>query len=123
MNAKAVGPEELPVQPPKLGLTHHPTVLLEVHWIIKLVWHQRKVPQWWRDVVMNILHKKKDKAECGNYRGISLAAHAGEDLVKGFATRLGTYCEAKGLLPEEQCGFLSHCPTTDMIFVVRMVQS
>ena len=36
--------------------------------------------------------------------------------------RLGNYCEAKGLLPEEQCGFRPHCSTTDMMIVVRRLQ-
>ena len=32
------------------------------------------------------------------------------------------YCEAKGLLLEEQCGFGPDCSTTDMMFVVRRLQ-
>ena len=38
------------------------------------------------------------------------------------ARRLSAYCEAKGLLPEEQCGFPRDRSTTDMIFVVRRLQ-
>ena len=44
-NAKAVGPDELPVELLKLGINHDPTVLREFHRVIKLVWHQREVPQ------------------------------------------------------------------------------
>ena len=36
--------------------------------------------------------------------------------------RLGAYCEAKGLLPEEQCEFRPDCSTTDKMFVVRRLQ-
>ena len=86
---------------------------------MKLVWHQREVSQRWRDAVTNILHKKKGMTECGNYRGISLVAHAGETLLKIVATRLSAYCEARNLLPEEQCGFRPHRSTTDMMFAVR----
>ena len=57
------------------------------------------------NAVIAVLHKKGDKTECGNYRCISLVSHAGKGLLKGFARRLGAYCEAKRLLPEEQCGF------------------
>ena len=46
--------------------------------MIKRVWHQREVPQRWRDAVIKVLHKKKDRTECSNYRGISLVAHAGQ---------------------------------------------
>ena len=38
------------------------------------------------------------------------------------ARRLSAYCEAKELLPEEQCGFRPDPSTTDMIFVVRRLQ-
>ena len=57
-----------------------------------------------------------------NYRGISLVSHAGKVLLKVVARRLSAYCEAKGLLPEEQCGFRPNRSTTDMRFVVRRLQ-
>ena len=38
------------------------------------------------------------------------------------ARRLSAYCEAKGLLPEEQCGFPQDRSITDMMFVVRRLQ-
>ena len=120
-NSKAVGPDELPVELLKLGLNHDPTVLREFHRVIKLVLHQRKVPQRWRDAVINILHKK-DRTECGNYRGISLVAHAGKVLLKIVATRLSAYCKAQNLLQEEQCGFHPNRSKTDMMFAVRWLQ-
>ena len=35
-----------------------------------------------------ITHRKKDRTECGNYRGISLVAHAGKMVQKIVASRL-----------------------------------
>ena len=72
--------------------------------------------------MIKVLHKKKDRTECGNYRGISLVAHPGKVLLKIVATRLSAYCEARNLLPEEQCGFRPHRSTTDMMFAVRRLQ-
>ena len=92
INAKAMGPDEPPVELLKLRPNHDPTVLPEFHRVIGLVNRQRKVPQQWRDAVMNVLHKKKGTTECGNYRGISLVAHADKVLLKIFATRLSAYC-------------------------------
>ena len=40
-----------------------------------------------------VLHKNKDRTECGNYRGISLVGHAGKILLKIIARRLSEYCE------------------------------
>ena len=71
--------------------------------------------------MIKISHKK-DRNECGNYRDISLEAHAGNVLLKIVATRLSAYCETRNLLPEEQCRFHPHCSTTDMMFAVRRLQ-
>ena len=49
-------------------------------------------------------------------------SHAGKVLLKVVARRLSAYCKAKGLLPEEQCGFRPNRSTTDMMFVVRRLQ-
>ena len=69
-----------------------------------------------------VLHKKKDRTECGNYRGISLVTHAGKILLKIIARRLSEYCERVGILPEEQSGSRPNSSATDMMFVVRRLQ-
>ena len=121
-NAKAVGPDGLPAELLKLRLQQDRTILREIHRLTILIWRQGKVPQQWKDAVITVLHKKGDKKECGNYRGISLVSHAGKTLLKVIARRLSAYCEAKGLLPEEQCGFRPDRSTTDMMFVVSRLQ-
>ena len=63
------------------------------------------MPQQWKDAIMMVVHKKKGWTECGNYRGISLVAHAGKILLKIIARRLSEYCERMGVLPEKQSGF------------------
>ena len=71
--------------------------------------------------MLKVLHKKKDQTDCGNYRDISLMAHAGKVLLKIVAMRLG-FCEAEGLFPEEQCGFRPHRSTMEMMSTVRKLQ-
>ena len=121
-NAKAVGPDNLPGGLLKLGLQQDRTILLELHRLNTLIWREGKVPQQWKDAVITVLHKKGDKTECGNYHGISLVSHTGNVLLKVDARRLGAYYEAKGLLPEEQCGFRPDRSTTDMMFAVYRLQ-
>ena len=104
-NAKAVGPDSLPVELPKLGLQKDRTILLELHRLTTLIWRDGKVPQQWKGAAITVLHKKGDKTECGNYRGISLVSHAGKIILKMVARTLSAYYKPKGLLPEEQCGF------------------
>ena len=94
--------------------------LLELHRLTTLIWREGKVPQQRKDAVITILHKKGGKTECGNYRGISLlVSHVGKVLLKVVARRLSAYCEAKGLLPEEQWGFRPDRSTADTMFVAR----
>ena len=71
------------------------------------------MPQQWKDATIKVLHKKKDRTDFGNYRGISLVAHAGKVLLKVIAGRLSDYCEREDILPEEQCGFGSQHSTVD----------
>ena len=68
--------------------------------MIKLMWHQRKVPQRWRDAVIKVLHKE-DRLKCGKCRRISCVAHGGKVLLKMVTARLSAFCEVKVLLPEE----------------------
>ena len=72
--------------------------------------------------IIMVHHKKKDRTECGNYRGISLVAHAGKILLMIIARRLSEYCERVEILPEEQSGFRRNRFTTDIMFVVRRLQ-
>ena len=74
------------------------------------------------DATIKVLHKKEDRSDCNNYRGISLVAHSCKVLLKMVASRLSKYCEAKRILPEEQCGFRPARLTIDMLFVVRRLQ-
>ena len=49
--------------------------------------------------------------------------HAGKDLLKIVANRLGDFCEEEaGNLSEEQCGFRRQRSTTNMILVTRRLQ-
>ena len=67
-------------------------------------------------------HKKEDRTQYGNYRGISLVAHAGKTLLNIIARRLSEYCEGVGILQQEQSGFRLNSFVTDMVFVVRRLQ-
>ena len=80
------------------------------------------MPQHWKYAIIMVLLKKKDRTECGNYRGISPVAHTGKILLKIIVRHLSEYCERVGILPEEQSGFRPKRSTTDMIFVIRRLQ-
>ena len=60
-NAKAVGPDGLPVELLKLGLQQDQTILLELHRLTTLSWCKGKVPHQWKYAVITVLHKKDDR--------------------------------------------------------------
>ena len=116
---KAVGPDGLPAELLKvLADEGELNALGKFHDIIVAVRRAGGVPQQSKYATIKVLHKKKDRTEGGNYRGISFVAHAGKVLLKVIACRLSDCCERENILPEEQCGFRPQRSTVDMMFVV-----
>ena len=107
----------------KIALNDDPALrgrLLDI--IVCNIWSGGEVPQQWEYVIIMVLHKKKDQTECGNYRGVSLVAHAGKILLKIIARRLNEYCERVGILREKFSGFRPNRSTTDMMFVICLLR-
>ena len=119
---KSPGHDSLPVELLKIDGRAEPIAIKHFHAILVDVWNGGEVPQEWKDATIKVLYKKSDRSNCNNYRGISLVSHAGKVLLKIVANRLSEYCEAHGMLPEEQCGFRPDRSTVDMLFVVRRLQ-
>ena len=67
------------------------------------------------------MHKKDDKSECGNYRGISLLSIVGKVFARILLNRL-IATVADQVMPEAQCGFRSERGTNDMIFAIRLLR-
>ena len=121
-NGKAVGPDGISIELFKTTLNSNSALRRRPLDIVVRIWRGGEVPQQWKHAIIMVLHKKKNRTECGNYRGISLVAHAGKILLTIIARRLSEYCERVGILPEEQSGFRPNCFTTNMMFVIRRLQ-
>ena len=122
-NWKAPGADSLPVKLLKRDdATREPVVLKHFHAILVSVWRGEEIPQEWKDATIKVLYKKSDRSDCNNFRGISLASPADKVLLKIVANRLSDFCEARQILPEEQCGFRPARSTIHMLFVVRRLQ-
>ena len=79
------------------------------------------MPDDFRDALIVSLYKNKgSKADCENYRGISLLSIAGKIFARVILNRLITVSENN--LPEAQCGFRPGRSTVDMIFAMRQLQ-
>ena len=90
-NGKAVGPHGVSVEIFKITLNGD-LALRRGLLILSFVFGGGEVPQQWKDAIIMVLPKKKDRTECGNYRGISLVAYAGKILLKIIARFLNNYC-------------------------------
>jgi len=47
------------------------TIGSEIHILITSIWKKEKLPEWWKESNLVPIHKKGDKTDCNNYRGIS----------------------------------------------------
>ena len=90
-----VGPHGVSVELFKITLNDDPALRWRLLDIVVCIL-RGGVPQRWKDaIIMSVLHKKKNRTECGNCRGISLVTHAGKILLKIIVMRSpelhGTY--------------------------------
>ena len=65
-NGKAVGPNGVPVELFKIALNGDPALRQRLLDIVIGIWRGGEVPQQWEDTIIKALHKKKDRAKCGN---------------------------------------------------------
>ena len=107
--------------PAEIFKTAGPKALEHFHDILSQIWKEEKMPADFKDAIIVALYKNKgSKADCGNYRGISLLSIAGKIFARVILNRLITLSEQ--ILPEAQCGFRPGRSTVDMIFAVRQIQ-
>jgi len=66
---KSPGIDQIPAELIKAGGR---TISLEIHKLITSIWKKGKLPEEWKESIIVPIHKKGDKTDCNNYRGISL---------------------------------------------------
>lgn len=77
------------------------------------------MPENWKKVVIIPIHKKGDKTECENYRGISLLNSVYKIFSKVLLSRINPYIEEN--LGEYQCGFKKGRSTIEQIIVIGKI--
>ena len=65
-NEKTSGPDGVSAELFKITLNGNPTLRRRLLDIVVLIWRGGEVPQQWKDAIIMVLHKKKDRTEFGN---------------------------------------------------------
>jgi len=73
----------------------------------------------WKKSLIIPLHKKKDKLNCDNYRGVSLLPHCGKVMAMVILQRIRKRTEE--VLSEAQAGFRAGRSTVDQLFTLRRI--
>ena len=66
---KSPGIDQIPAEQTEAGGR---TNYMEIHKIITSIWKKEKLPVEWKVSIIVPIHKKRDKIDCNNYRGISI---------------------------------------------------
>ena len=113
---KSTGIDEMPAELIKAG---GGTICLEIHKLITSTSKEEKLPEEWKESIIVPIHKKGDKTDCNNYRGISLLPTTYKIFSNILLSRLISY--AKEIIGDHQCGFRHNRSTTDHIFCIRQM--
>ncbi|KAI5717474.1 hypothetical protein M8J77_006391 [Diaphorina citri] len=115
-NNKAAGCDTIPSELIKKGGLK---LEEEVTDLIQEIWKEEKMPSEWTKAVIIPIHKKGDKKECGNYRGISLLNTTYKILSLIILERLKPFTDE--IVGDYQAGFKKNKSTTDQIFSLRQI--
>jgi hypothetical protein len=63
----------------------------EIHKFVNSIWNKEELPDQWRESIIAPIHKKGDKTDCINYRGISVLSTTYKILSSIFLSVLGSY--------------------------------
>ena len=89
-NHKSPGIDQIPAELIKAGGR---TIRGVIHKLIIAIWNKEELPEEWKESVIVPIHKKGDKTECNNYRGISLLPTTYKILSNILLSRLIPYAE------------------------------
>ena len=92
------------------------TICLEIHTLITSMWKKEKLTEEWKESIIVPIHKKGDKIDCNNYRGISLLPTTYKILSNILLSRLIPY--TKEIVGDHHCGFQRNRSTIDHIFCI-----
>jgi hypothetical protein len=113
---KSQGIDQIPAEIIKAGSR---TICCAIHKLIIAISNKEELPEEWKESIIVPTHKKGEKTDCNNYRGISLLPTPYKILSNILLSRLIPYSEE--IVVDHQCGFRRNRSTTDHIFCIRQI--
>lgn len=87
--------------------------------LLNYIFVTEKTPSTWACSTTSMLYKKGDPLKPKNYRPITLLNHIFKLFTQIIQTRLYTWAEENGLIPESQAGFRQGRSCDDQIFCLN----
>jgi hypothetical protein len=84
-----------------------------------LIWNKEELPHQWKKSIVVPIHKKGDKTDCSNYRGILLLSTSYRISSNILLSRLIPYADE--ITGDHQCDFRRNRSTTDQIFYIDQI--
>jgi hypothetical protein len=106
---KAPGSDQIPTELIQAG---GETLHSEIHKLIMLIWNKEELLHQWKESIVVPIHKKGDKTDCSNYRGISFLSTSYKVLSNILLSRLTPYADE--IIGDHQGGFLRNWSTSDL---------
>jgi len=95
------------------------TIRCAIHKRIIAIWNKEKLPGEWKESIIIPIHKKGDKTDCNDYRGISLLPATYKGISNILRSRLIPYAEE--IIEDHQYGFRRNRSTADHMFSIRKI--
>jgi hypothetical protein len=89
-NYKSPGNDEIPAELIQAG---GEILLSAIHKLINSDWNKDEMPDQWKESIILPVHRKGDKTDCNNYRGISLLSTSYKILSNILLSRLNPYTD------------------------------
>jgi hypothetical protein len=91
----------------------------EIHKLINCIWSKEELPDQWKESIILPIHKKGDKTDYSNYRGIQLLSNPYKMLSNILLSSLSPYVDE--IIGDHQCGFRRNRSTADQISRIRQI--
>ena len=96
-------------------------VLDIIHRFMNLCLEKTLVPKSWTLDLITLIHKKGDKNDLGNYRGICISSPLLKILCSLLNGRLLTHCSDNELINKKQIGFQKMSRTSDHLLYTKIL--